>query len=206
MGGIRERMLRPSPPGQRKLVDLPAVVEAFTGGDAADDLDGLAGAPDGTVEAHAVPALHDLRSAGADTEDESTTGQRLERLGRHRQHGGGACAELHDPRGQSDRGGLPGEVGERGEGVAGPELRHPDRVHPEPVGLADELDAGGVRGRRRDADAQGHRVASASCLTPATVACMLAWTSSRRRRRTRGSLPGWLAMAIEVPDGPGPMV
>ena len=98
-----------------------------------------------------------------------------------------------------------GEVGERGEGVGGPELGHPHRVDAEPLRLADELDAGRARGHGGDADAQGHGDASASCLMPSTVRCMLACTSLRRRRRTRASLPGLAVIAIVVPDGPGPM-
>ena len=98
-----------------------------------------------------------------------------------------------------------GEVRQRGERVAGPELGHPHRVDAEPLGLADELDGLGSERHGADADAQRHRVASASCLMPSTVRCMLARTSSRRRRSTRASLPGLAAMAIVVPDGPGPM-
>ena len=98
-----------------------------------------------------------------------------------------------------------GEVRERGEGVAGPELGAPHRVDAEPLGLADELDGLGSERRGADADAQGHGVASASCLMPSTVCCMLACTSLRRRRSTRASLPGLFVIAMVVPDGPGPM-
>ena len=100
-----------------------------------------------------------------------------------------------------------GEVGERGERVAGPELGTPHRVDAEPLGLAHELDGFGSerRGADADADAQGHGDASASCFTPSTVRCMLAWTSPMRRRSTRTSLPGLFVIAMVVPDGPGPM-
>ena len=46
---------------------------------------------------------------------------------------------------------------------------------------------------------------SARRFTPSTVRCMLAWTSSMRRRNTRASLPGLFVIAIVVPDGPGPI-
>ena len=106
---------------------------------------------------------------------------------------------------QLDRGRAGGEVRERGEGVAGPELGAPHGVDAEPLGLAHELDRFGSERRGADADTQGHGVASASCFTPSTVCCMLAWTSPMRRRSTRTSLPGLLVIAMVVPDGPGPM-
>ena len=109
------------------------------------------------------------------------------------------------PGAQLDRGRGGGEVGERGERVAGPELGTPHGVDAEPFGLAHELDGFGSERRGADADAQGHGVASASCFTPSTVCCMLAWTSPMRRRSTRTSLPGLLVIAMVVPDGPGPM-
>jgi hypothetical protein len=140
MGGMSDRMAAPLAAGQRKLVDLAVVVEPFTGGYGADDLDRLAGASDGPIEPDAMPALHDLRPAGADAQYEPTPRQRLQRMGRHREHRRRTGAELHDAGRQPDCRGLPGEVAERGEGITGPELGDPHGVHPEPVGLADELD------------------------------------------------------------------
>ena len=98
-----------------------------------------------------------------------------------------------------------GEIRERCESVAGPELGAPDRVDAEPLGLADELHGLGSERRGADADAEGHCVASARSFTPSTVCCMLARTSVMRRRSTRVSLPGLFVMAMVVPDGPGPM-
>ena len=56
--------------GQRELIDLPVVLEPFPGGDRADDVDRLACALHGLVEADAVPSLHDLRAARSDAQHE----------------------------------------------------------------------------------------------------------------------------------------
>ena len=64
--------------GERQVVDLAVVVEPLAGGDGADDLDGLAGAAHGLVEGDAVPAFHDLRSAGSDAEDAPSARQRVQ--------------------------------------------------------------------------------------------------------------------------------
>ena len=58
-----------------QLVDLAVVFEALTGRDQTDDLDGLAGTAQWSIEANTVPALHDLRSAGSDAEHEPTSRQ-----------------------------------------------------------------------------------------------------------------------------------
>ena len=55
---------------QRKLVDVALVLQPLSGADGPDDLDGLAGAPHGPIERHAVPAFHDLGAAGSDAEQE----------------------------------------------------------------------------------------------------------------------------------------
>ena len=63
--------------GQRELIDLTVVLEAFPGGDRSDDVDRLARTLHGLVEADAVPPLHDLRSARSDAQDEPSTRKRL---------------------------------------------------------------------------------------------------------------------------------
>ena len=60
--------------GDGQLVDLTAVVEPLAHGDGSDDLDRFAGAAHGLVERDAVPAFHDLRSAGSDAEDAPSAG------------------------------------------------------------------------------------------------------------------------------------
>ena len=102
-----------------------------------------------------------------------------------------------------------GEVRERREGVAGPELGHPHGVGAEPLGLADELDAVGLERhcarRRRAASRRSSRRPSARRLMPSSVARMLASNSARRRATIRSSFSGIAVMAIERPDGAGPM-
>ena len=119
----------------------------------------------GLSNADAVPTLHHLRPAGADAEDEPAAGQRLQRLRGHGEHRRRARAELRDAGASLIVDVCAGEVRERCECVAGPELAAPHRVDAEPLGLAHELDATRCRhGRGADADTQRHRGPSASCL------------------------------------------
>ena len=191
--------------GQGQLVDDAVVLEPLAGGDASDDLDGLAGALDGLVESDAVPTFHHLGTAGADPEHESSTRQRLQRERGHREHGWSARPELHDARREANRARLSSQEAERCERVARPELRDPYRVDTELVRLPNELDSVGSVRHRRNAKAQRHGGCSASCLIPSSVARMLPSNSSKRRAMMRSSLSGMAVMAMVRPDGAGPM-
>ena len=100
--------------------------------------------------------------------------QRVQRLRGHGEHRRRAGAELRDARAQLDRGRAGGEVRERCERVAGPELGAPHRVDAEPLGLAHELHGLGSERRAPMPTRKRHRAASARCFTPSTVCCMLA--------------------------------
>ena len=71
--------------GQRQLVDLPVVLDPVATGDGANDVDRLPGRRHGCREPDAVPALHHLRPARADAEQEPSAGEVLHRHRRHRQ-------------------------------------------------------------------------------------------------------------------------
>ena len=73
----------------------------------------------------------------------------------HRQVGRSAGAELDDPRRQPDSLGPGREEGERRQGVGAPDLGHPHRVGPEPLGVDHELGVGGRRDDGADGDAHG---------------------------------------------------
>lgn len=170
-------------------------------GDAPDDLDGLSGPLDGLGEGNAVPALHDLGTAGAEAEDETPLRECLERHGRHGEHRRAASAELHDPRRQAQLGGVGGEEGEGSERVERPELGHPHRVGSEAFRFSDELDGVVVEARRSgDTDAEGHLAPA-----PAGVAVRRAppgtgprTNGSNRQRTTKSSTRRWVNLAFET--------
>ena len=61
--------------GERELIDLTVVLDALPGGDRADDVDSLASALHGFVEADSVPPFHHLRPARSDAQHEPSAGE-----------------------------------------------------------------------------------------------------------------------------------
>ena len=115
------------------------MAEALAGRDHPDDLDGLACHRQRRVEPDAVPSLHDLRPARPDAEPEPAPGELLHRHGRHRQHGGGAGAELRNRGSECDPLGSRRQIGERCEGVLAPRLGDPDGADADALSLANEV-------------------------------------------------------------------
>jgi hypothetical protein len=153
---------------QRQPVDPPVVPEPVTACHGADDLDRLAGRRQRGPEAHPVPALHHLRAADADAEQEPASGQQVQRHGRHGDERGRPRAELHDRRAEADPGRLAGQVTELGQRVLGPGLRHPYRVGAESFGVPHERGVLGGRDDRVESDLHARALRVAPWRQPAS--------------------------------------
>ncbi len=122
--------------------DLAAFVrDGFVAGeDLLHDRDVVADAPVRLAPRLSVPALDDLGSRDAESEDEATTaGHRIDGLGGHRGSGGGAGGELDDAGAEPDALGLGGDVGEWRDGVRAVGFGGPDGVVTELFGLLDHV-------------------------------------------------------------------
>ena len=103
--------------------------------DVAQDPDVLAHPRQRLGERLAVPALDDLRSGDAETEDHPPAAEVVERHRRHRGRGRRPRRDLHDRRAELDLLGRRAPPGERHQRVGAVRLGGPDRVKAEPLGL-----------------------------------------------------------------------
>ena len=126
--------------GQGQLV-VRAVVgdRALAGDDLAHDFHVLARAPPGLRVGDAVPALRDLRPRGTEAEDEAAARERVDRAAGHRRGGRRPRGHLHDRGAEVDGAGLSGQPRRHRHDVGSIRFRHPDRLEPQPLGVADEI-------------------------------------------------------------------
>ena len=131
------------------------------------DVDVLARAGQGLAVGLAVPALHHLRTAGAEAQDETSVGEMVEGDGGHRRGRRRAGAHLHDGGAQSDVGGVGTPPRQRSERVAAVRLGRPDGVEAQAIGLLHRFEGSGRRTRRPVAGvvAEFHRFVRAHDLT-----------------------------------------
>ena len=134
--------------------------------------------PSGCVEAHAVPALGDLRAGDAEPEAEAAAGERVDRCRGHRSHRRRAAGDLEDRGADVDALGLGRDPGEHGRCVRAVGLSRPHDGIAERVGLLGELEILGVVARAPVAHVESelHRIAlrhhrsgsACQCLSDAT--------------------------------------
>jgi hypothetical protein len=97
----------PAPALQREVVERAVVLDrCASGDDLTDHVDVLAGAGQRARVRLSVPALDDLWSRGAESEDEAAAREVVERDRRHRRGGRRARRELDDAGAESDAFGL----------------------------------------------------------------------------------------------------
>ena len=125
--------------GQRQLVVASLVGEPLAGEGELDDVHGLAHARERRLERPPLQALHHLRAAGAQAEQEAVAGNRRQGERRHRRHARRPGADLHDAGAEPDALGAPGKKGQRRHRVLAPRLRAPDGIDAEPLGFDDEV-------------------------------------------------------------------
>ena len=144
------------PISQRELVDVAVVSETFATHDHADDLDCLPSPGHRLSEGHAVPALHDLGSAGAKPKNKTSLADSLQRQRCHGEHRRGAGPELDDPRSQTDAVSYGGGRGDGGQSVVAPELGDPYGIDTQAFRLDYEIQTCLVDGLCPDADGKTH--------------------------------------------------
>ncbi len=112
--------------GQRE--HLAVVLDRLPADHRPDDLHHLAGAGERLVVGHAVPALDDLRTRGAETQDRAASGDVVEAGGCRRERAGGARVDVEDRGADLQRLRLRGEVAHERGGVEAVDLCDPHRV------------------------------------------------------------------------------
>ena len=194
--------------GQRQLVDLAVVLEAFAGGDRADDLDRLAGAP------------HRLGRSGRRASPPSPAGRwcrRRARTGRPTVPAATAPTSRASPAcgrraarcrwraGSSTV--CAGEVRERCRARRRPRTRAPtpSRRRAARPARTNSIAVGRYGIATTPTRSVTRCTLRASRLIPSSVARMLVSYSSSRRATIRSSLSGIAVIAIVSPDGAGPM-
>ena len=92
-----------------------------------------------------MPTGNDLVAAGSEPEDETATGDQVERGRRLREQGGRPAEDVDDASTELDALRAGGEAAEDGDGIRAIRFGHPDRFEAECLGALSELNCLGER-------------------------------------------------------------